>query len=280
MFSSFRVNKSPSCSSSAENSSNSSMSNFESSVPASPHPGQSPMPSCSRKRSHFSEDMKVTLVQLCVLHQNEYVRRRKSRFWRDISRLFEAKTGVPIRKPGQTVESLIRERREQLRYRSGIAEADTDLKQAVDVFMQRYDEVDQEERDLSAEKEELAENKRKTKAIRDQMMFGRERSDEDEGGIDDTISETQSLPGKKRTRLSKTDVIATTISSSTGAITNAITQLADALRPSAYDDSNVSTSFDRITEVEVQIHEVDKKVTELSKQFAETLNDIKNMLRK
>ncbi|KAK9241821.1 hypothetical protein V1506DRAFT_549539 [Lipomyces tetrasporus] len=245
------------------------MSNFESSVPASPHPGQSPMPSCSRKRSHFREDMKVTLVQLCVLHQNEYVRRRKSRFWRDISRLFEPRlylirAGVPIRKPGQTVESLIRERREQLRYRSGIAEADTDLKQAVDVFMQRYDEVDQEEH----------------KAIRDQMMFGRERSDEDEGGIDDTISETQSLPGKKRTRLSKTDVIATTISSSTGAITNAITQLADALRPSAYDDSNVSTSFDRITEVEVQIHEVDKKVTELSKQFAEPLNDIKNMLRK
>ncbi|KAK9243975.1 hypothetical protein V1506DRAFT_542762 [Lipomyces tetrasporus] len=221
--------------------------------------------------------MKVTLVQLCVLHQNEYVRRRKSRLWRDISRLFEAKTGVPIRKPGQTVESLIRERREQLRYRSGIAEADTDLKQAVDVFMQRYDEVDQEERDLSAEKDELAENNRKTKAIRDQMMFGRERSDEDEGGLDDKISETQSLPGKKRTRLSKTDVIATTISSSTGAITNAITQLADALRPSAYDDSNGTTSFDRITEVEVQIHEVDKKVTELSKQVAETLNDIKNI---
>ncbi|KAK9327270.1 hypothetical protein V1520DRAFT_349285 [Lipomyces starkeyi] len=99
------------------------------------------MPSCLRKRSHFSEDMKVNLVQICVLHQNEYVRRRKSRSWRDISRLFEAKTGVPIRKPAQTVEILIRERREKLRYRSVIAQADTDLKHSVDVYMQRYDEV-------------------------------------------------------------------------------------------------------------------------------------------
>ncbi|KAK9389454.1 hypothetical protein V1515DRAFT_642389 [Lipomyces mesembrius] len=33
---------------------------------------------------------------------------------------------------GQTVENLIGERREQLRYRSGVAEADTELKQALD----------------------------------------------------------------------------------------------------------------------------------------------------
>ncbi|KAK9487251.1 hypothetical protein V1527DRAFT_450431 [Lipomyces starkeyi] len=265
------------------------MSNLGSSVPASPRPGSiidavmfTQSKSLQRRYEGYSRPaLRSSPKYVCMKTEVKILERYFEAFRsQDNDRVHQylIRAGVPIRKPGQTVESLIRERREQLRYRSGIAEADTELKQAVDVFLQRYDAVDQEDRDLSAEKEELAENKRKANAIRDPMMFGRERSDETEGGIDDKISETQS--GKKRTRLSMTDMLATTISSSTGPITNAITRLADALQPSAYDDSIGSMSFDRITEVEVQIHEVEKKVTELSKQVAETFKDIKNMLKR
>ncbi|KAK9311370.1 hypothetical protein V1522DRAFT_395348 [Lipomyces starkeyi] len=120
-----------------------------------PSPSPTPEPALgnrSRKRSYFNEDLKVKLMRHCVLHQGEYVLRRKGQFWKDIARVFEAETGVPIRKPGQTVENLIKERREQLRYRSGAAEADTELKQALDAFMQRFDDVEREEQDLLAKK--------------------------------------------------------------------------------------------------------------------------------
>ncbi|KAK9357239.1 hypothetical protein V1504DRAFT_93296 [Lipomyces starkeyi] len=101
-----------------------------------------------RKRSYFDENLKIKLVRLCVLHQGEYVRRRKNQFWKDIlkrtqvnpNRKLQAtnltRTGVPIRTPGQTMETLIRKRREQLKYRSRVAEADTELKRALDAFMQ------------------------------------------------------------------------------------------------------------------------------------------------
>ncbi|KAK9311541.1 hypothetical protein V1522DRAFT_395657 [Lipomyces starkeyi] len=116
-----------------------------------------------RKRSYFDKNLKIKLVRLCVLHQGEYVRRRKSQFWNDISRMFEADTGVPIRKPGQTMETLIRKRREELKYRSRVAEADTELKRALDVFMQRYDDVNEEQQERLAQK--LAETEANTKAI-------------------------------------------------------------------------------------------------------------------
>ncbi|KAK9252865.1 hypothetical protein V1507DRAFT_435974 [Lipomyces tetrasporus] len=70
-----------------------------------------------RKRSYLDENLKARL--------SEYARRRKVEFWNDISHIFDAETGVPIKKPGQTVESLIRQRNEQLKYKSGVAEADT-----------------------------------------------------------------------------------------------------------------------------------------------------------
>ncbi|KAK9344636.1 hypothetical protein V1522DRAFT_422954 [Lipomyces starkeyi] len=163
-----------------------------------------------------------------------------SKFWRDIARVFEAETGVPIRKPGQTVECLIRERREQLCYRSGIARADAQLNQALDVFMQRYDKVEQEEHELSGQKEELAEIKRRTKAIcNNQMMHGRETSDDDDSG---SASEPQSLARQKH-----------------------------------YRDS---PSFDRITALEVQVHEVDKKMTDLAKKVVGTLSSMQDDLKK
>ncbi|KAJ8100160.1 hypothetical protein POJ06DRAFT_255585 [Lipomyces tetrasporus] len=271
MFSSFRVNPPLSSSSSAEARANSSTTNPGTSVQlhGSSHLAGSPTPGClRRRRSHFSKDMKVTLVRICILHQNEYVRRGRSKFWRDIARVFEAETGVPIRKPGQTVERLIRERREQ-RYRSGIARADAQLNRALDVFMQRYDEVEQEEHELSAQKEELAEIKRRTKAIRNQMMHGQETTDDDDSW---SASEPQSLARQKRSRLSRTDSIATTKRTSTDAVR--------ALQSSGDTDYRDSTSFERITALEVRVHEVDKKVTDLSKKVVDTLSSMQDDLKK
>ncbi|KAK9318989.1 hypothetical protein V1517DRAFT_342137 [Lipomyces orientalis] len=65
--------------------------------------------------------------------------------------------------------------------------------------MPRYDAVEQEEHDLSAKKEELAETKRKTKKIRDQMIEGRARSDDEADDNDNTsiATEQESAPRKK-----------------------------------------------------------------------------------
>ncbi|KAK9343150.1 hypothetical protein V1522DRAFT_414135 [Lipomyces starkeyi] len=236
-------------------------------------------------------DLKVKLMRHCVLHQGEYVRRRKGQFWKDIARVFEAETGVPIRKPGQTVENLIKERREQLRYRSGVAEADTELKQALDAFMQRFDDVEREEQDLLAKKEDMAEVKAKTKAIRRQMMLGRKRSDDDfddddddddgggGGGSERGENSRQAVPRKKRSRLSRSDMLAMSLNSSSEALTEAISTgmqlLAGAIQPSPEEGT---ISFDRATELEVQVHDVDKKVSELSKQFFERISSMDEKL--
>ncbi|KAK9247701.1 hypothetical protein V1506DRAFT_519688 [Lipomyces tetrasporus] len=195
----------------------------------------------------------------CVLHQGEYVRRRKGQFWKDIARVFEAETdtrvatGVPIRKPGQTVENLVKERREQLGYRSGVAEADTELKQALDAFMQRFDDVEREKQDLLAKKEDMAEAKAKTKAIRSQMMLGRKRSDDEDGGGGGGGSECAVSP-----------VCAA----------NAIASWSH--QPSPEEETTIS--FDRATELEVQVRDVDEKVSELSKQFFEGISSMDEKL--
>ncbi|KAK9233775.1 hypothetical protein V1525DRAFT_415396, partial [Lipomyces kononenkoae] len=265
MINRFRVDTPSSSTSSAEKSTTSPAISLASLVPESPQPG-SPTPESSRKRSHFTEEMKVSLVRLCIQHQTEYARRRKSKFWADISTLFEAQTGVPVRKPGQTVECLIRERRQQLVYRSGVAGSDTELKQALDIFMQRYDEVEKEEHDLSAQKEELAETKRRTMEMRDQMMEGgrRRSNDDDDGDCDDVDSsaseQQQAAPKIKRSRLSRNDVLASSLRSSTNTMATALNSsmqvLASALQqaPGTADAACTDDSrFDRLTELELQL---------------------------
>ncbi|KAK9354438.1 hypothetical protein V1523DRAFT_425086 [Lipomyces doorenjongii] len=232
-----------------------------------PKPVLAPTAKESRKRSFFDTDLKLKLMRICVLHQGEYARRRKRQFWRDISRVFEAETGVPIRKPGQTVENLIRERREQLRYRSGAAEADTELKQALDAFMERFDEVEMEVRGL-AKKEDITE----IKAMRHQMMFGRKRSDDDDSeGAE--LHSPESVPHQKRSRISRSDVLATAINSSTGALVEAISNgmqlLTGALKPC---QEEATIGIARETELDIQLRAIDKKVSDLAKQFLQVSN--------
>ncbi|KAK9338017.1 hypothetical protein LIPSTDRAFT_135795 [Lipomyces starkeyi NRRL Y-11557] len=127
--------------------------------------------------------------------------------------------------------------------------------------MVRVDEVDMEEQELFAQKEGLAEIKEKVKVMRNQMMHGRQSSEDygsDSAGNADEIS----LPSKKRSKFSRSDMLVTTISSSTAtladAISSGISLLAGALQPSPNADT---ISFDRATELEIQIHEVDKKLS-------------------
>ncbi|KAK9311289.1 hypothetical protein V1524DRAFT_459762 [Lipomyces starkeyi] len=238
-----------------------------------------------RKRSYLDENLKVRLVRLCVLHQSEYARRRKVQFWKDISHIFEAETGLPIKKPGQTVESLIRQRKEQLTYKSGVAEADTDLKQALDEFMQRFDEINIEEQELLAQKEELAETKARTKAIRHQMMLGRKKSDDGDDDDAETDGDIPSQRSKKRSKLSNSDMISMTMMSSTKILADALTScMASHTQPSQCDNANQSQndgaiSFDRATELEVQIHQMDKKISGLTHQAQEQMSDLKKQVQ-
>ncbi|KAK9358711.1 hypothetical protein V1504DRAFT_477714 [Lipomyces starkeyi] len=84
-------------------------------------------------------------------------------------------------------------RKEQLKYKSGVAEADTDLKQALDEFMQRFDEINMEEQELLTQKEELAETMARTKA---KMMLGRKKSDDGDDDDAETDGDIPSQPSK------------------------------------------------------------------------------------
>ncbi|KAJ8098506.1 hypothetical protein POJ06DRAFT_302443 [Lipomyces tetrasporus] len=242
-------------------------------------------PSLTRTPTIASSSSSIDQVRLCVLHQSEYARRRKVQFWKDISHIFEAETGVPIKKPGQTVESLIRQRKEQLTYKSGVAEADTDLKQALDEFMQRFDEINIEEQELLAQKEELAETKARTKAIRHQMMLGRKKSDDGDDDDAETDGDIPSQRSKKRSKLSNSDMISMTMMSSTKILADALTScMASHTQPPQCDNANQSQndgaiSFDRATELEVQIHQMDKKISGLTHQAQEQMSDLKKQVQ-
>ncbi|KAK9376337.1 uncharacterized protein V1513DRAFT_430170 [Lipomyces chichibuensis] len=158
------------------------------------------------------------------------------------------RAGVPIRKPGQTVEGLIRERREQLVYRSGVADSDTELKQALDIFMQRYNEVEQENNDLYARKEEMAETKRRTKVIRDQMMQGRQRFDDDPDDDSASLSDQLSARRKKHSKISRNEL-----------------------------EAEIYQVDKKLTE---QIHGVDMKLTELSEKVVDSYSSIQEDIKK
>ncbi|KAK9349930.1 hypothetical protein V1523DRAFT_465091 [Lipomyces doorenjongii] len=280
MFNTFRVSSSSSSGSSAEKPSKSASRNlFRSRLTATPStatcstartdPSASPTPETARKRSYFNEDLKVKLMRHCVVHQGEYVRRRKGQFWKDIARVFEAETVqvYPLENPARLWKTFIKERGEQLRCRSGVAEADTELKQALDAFMQRFDDVEREEQDLLAKKEDMAEVKAKTKAIRRQMMLGRRRTDDDDG---DAAAVAANVPKilVSRSRVRNGQAL-------TEAISTGMQLLAGAIQPFPEEGP---ISFDRATELEVQVHDVDKKVSELSKQFFERISSMDEKL--
>ncbi|KAK9372041.1 uncharacterized protein V1513DRAFT_282646 [Lipomyces chichibuensis] len=141
-----------------------------------PSPSPTPEPALgilSRKRSYFNEDLKVKLMRHCVLHQEG---ERVSS---------GGKLGAYLEPRQPDCGKPYKKRREQLRCRSGVAEADTELKQVIDAFMQRFDDVEREEQDLLAKKEDMAEVKAKTKAMRRQMLLGRKRADDEDDEDDD-----------------------------------------------------------------------------------------------
>ncbi|KAJ8097521.1 hypothetical protein POJ06DRAFT_278341 [Lipomyces tetrasporus] len=117
--------------------------------------------------------------------------------------------------------------------------------------MQRFDDVEREKQDLLATKEDMAEAKAKTKAIRSQMMLGRKRSDDEDGG------------GGGGSECAVSPVCAA----------NAISSWSH--QPSPEEET---ISFDRATELEVQVRDVDKKVSELSKQFFEGISSMDEKL--
>ncbi|KAK9233834.1 hypothetical protein V1525DRAFT_422794 [Lipomyces kononenkoae] len=236
--------------------------------PCSPTPEPTSRALGSRKRSYFSEDLKLRLVQLCVLHLGDYARRRKGQFWKEISSVFELQTGVPIRKPAQTVEALIKERREQLKYRSGVAESDTELKQAIDIVMARFDDVDAEERELAAQKDELESVKAGTKEVRERMMYGRARSDDES---DTSASSVGAPPRQKRSRTPKNELLTSAISNSTSQITDAIMAMAGALT----DDKGQNTSSASNADLELRIDRVDEKVDDLKRQMEVKVDGLK-----
>ncbi|KAK9427379.1 hypothetical protein V1505DRAFT_388854 [Lipomyces doorenjongii] len=156
---------------------------------------------------------------------------------------------------------------EQLVYRSTVADSDAELKQALDIFMQRYDEVEQEQNDLSAQKEGLAETKRGMKAIRDQMMQGRQRSDDDHD--DDSGSADQSVP-----RYMLAVAMGNCTSALTTAFNSGMSQLATALHATGSTEVSNSTAIEMVSELEVEIYKMDKKLTEHSHDVEKKLREL------
>ncbi|KAK9322196.1 hypothetical protein V1517DRAFT_346491 [Lipomyces orientalis] len=237
MMNCFRLDLPSSSSSSAEKSASSSVTNLGPTVAEPPHPAQSPTPEQSFHQRDESDSGPT-------LHSaSKRVRAEKE--VKVLVTYFKALVAQP------------RLRTARIAAVSGIAGSETERKQALDMFMQRYDEVAQEEHELAAQKAELA---------------------------DTSEREQHSAPRTKRPRPSRNEVLAATISSSTDAITTAFNSsmslLAAALQPTGNTDTSDSKSFDRIAELEEKIHDVDKKVTELSNKVIEAYSSIHDDIKK
>ncbi|RPB26675.1 hypothetical protein L211DRAFT_646594 [Terfezia boudieri ATCC MYA-4762] len=61
----------------------------------------------TKKRVRFTDEEKLKLIRLCVLHQKDHRHGNKKTFWMKIRDLLQEETGKELRDPQQTVDALV-----------------------------------------------------------------------------------------------------------------------------------------------------------------------------
>ncbi|KAK9318788.1 hypothetical protein V1517DRAFT_377037, partial [Lipomyces orientalis] len=173
-------------------SSASSATSSSASLAVSPGPSVAETPA-PRSRVFYTEDHKLAIMKLCDRYQGEYTPGNRTKFFQMIANLFNE----------DNVVNLLKKRRQEQKEKSGVAEADTDLKQALDSFLVRFDTVNAEViSSKSLEKQRVdasREDQEVTRVVRDKMIVSKKRLDERKSDGSD-VEEVTSHGGHKRAR--------------------------------------------------------------------------------
>ncbi|KAK9364344.1 hypothetical protein V1509DRAFT_636673 [Lipomyces kononenkoae] len=174
----------------------------------------SPVPSVAatpapRSRVYYTEEHKLHIMKLCDEYQHEYTSGNRTKFFEKVASIFNEEHDFNTPTVRALVVNLLKKRREELKDKSGAAEADTDLKQALDSFLGRFDDVNAEvSTSRSGERQRadaLREEQESARRVRDQMLWGRGRSDAhavqtDDSDAEESTSQSTSQERRKRVR--------------------------------------------------------------------------------
>jgi hypothetical protein len=125
------------------------------------------------KKAALTDELRLSLVKLCLEHQSEHVFGRMRAFWNKISLLLEQEHGVKLRDTRSTMNDLVAGRKlevERHRKESGTVQNDTELTQNVDQWIE-HEEVE-EQRRANAKKapDTLAKEAKEAEVHRRNMM--------------------------------------------------------------------------------------------------------------
>ena len=145
-------------------------------IPSSPSDGQpfsgTAVPVRAKKAS-LTDELRLSLVKLCLEHQSEHVFGRMRAFWNKMSLLLEQENGVKLRDTRSTMNDLVAARKlevEKHRKESGTVQNDTELTQTLDRWIEHEDLEDQRRADAKKAPSALAKEAREASIHRMNMM--------------------------------------------------------------------------------------------------------------
>ncbi|KAK9355016.1 hypothetical protein V1523DRAFT_424603 [Lipomyces doorenjongii] len=157
-----------------------------------------------RSRVFYTEEHKLAIFKLCNLYQGEYTPGNRTKFFQTIASLFNEENDMNTPTVRTLVVNMLKNRRKEHKEKSGVAEADTDLKQAMDAFLVRFDSVNAE---VNAGQSQNAHDKHARRAdqdltlmVRDKMLYGKRTADEgqSDGSEADQVTYGMDVPNRPR----------------------------------------------------------------------------------
>ncbi|KAK9427129.1 hypothetical protein V1505DRAFT_424481 [Lipomyces doorenjongii] len=97
-----------------------------------------------RSRVFYTEEHKLSIFKLCNLYQGEYRPGNRTKFFQTVASLLNEENDMNTPTVRTLVVNMLKNRRKEHEEKSGVAEADTDLKHAMDAYLVRFDSVNAE----------------------------------------------------------------------------------------------------------------------------------------
>ncbi|KAK9433361.1 hypothetical protein V1505DRAFT_352865 [Lipomyces doorenjongii] len=136
----------------------------------------------------------------------EYTPGNRTKFFQTIASLFNEENDMNTPTVRTLVVNMLKNRQKEHKEKSGVAEADTDLKQAMDAFLVRFDSVNAE---VNAGQSQNAHDKHARRAdqdltlmVRDKMLYGKRTADEgqSDGSDAEQVTYGMDVPNRPRKR--------------------------------------------------------------------------------
>ncbi|RPA99395.1 hypothetical protein L873DRAFT_1843682 [Choiromyces venosus 120613-1] len=171
---------------------------------------QQPKPcSSGNARTWLDEVDQLVLARLCVLNQSDYTEGKKGEFWDKISILLKWETRKRLKNPASTMKSLVAGHRitvDAERLESGTTQADTQLTQVLDIWIEWLNMVEKERLDTKKIAEDLMHEIQEAERCRENLLklHGQKKKlgDRDGNGKEEEDLELVDSKRKKRSRSS------------------------------------------------------------------------------